>query len=284
MTHSMLILLCFEMSAPPEPAASGASPGWPALNRAARLAISASARRLLAAGAKPDSKDSDGQTPLHHAALETNRAMAELLLKYKADPNARTPYGETPLHIAARFGHKGPAETLLAHMADVNARDKEGITPIYLAASERHRDLVKLLAAKGAELDPVSAISLGRNDVLAALLDKDPKRRLTYRAYGLLDWAAQCGNKGTVELLLKRGANIHDGDKVRDGTALHRAAAYGHTAVAELLLQRGASWRPGTTISVRLCTWPPGLVTRPWWNCCSGTRRPLMPVPAKGRH
>src|SRR5690348_2331282 len=91
------------VGAPPVPAGGKARPPWPPLNTAARHDDLATAKRLLAAGAKVDTRDADGWTPLHAAALKRNRAMVELLLKYKADPNIRDEFGSTPLHNAAQF-------------------------------------------------------------------------------------------------------------------------------------------------------------------------------------
>jgi ankyrin repeat protein len=51
--------------------------------------------RLLAAGADPNVKDLDGETPLHIAAEQCNADIAELLLKHGADPNARDEHGFT---------------------------------------------------------------------------------------------------------------------------------------------------------------------------------------------
>ncbi len=69
------------------------------LHRAADHDRLAAAKRLLADGADPNAKDTDGSTPLHVAAGNDSQTVAELLLANGADPNARAKDGTTPLEV-----------------------------------------------------------------------------------------------------------------------------------------------------------------------------------------
>src|SRR5258708_10419706 len=79
-------------------------------------------RRLLAEGASPSTKNSEGK-PVLIVAIELRSAeIVKLLLDNKADVNARDEKtGSTALMVAAFSGNNGIFQMLLDHGADVNA-------------------------------------------------------------------------------------------------------------------------------------------------------------------
>ena len=88
---------------------------------------------LLAAGADPNPRDTDGDmVPLHWA---TDRRIAKLLLTAGANPDAKDQYGETPLHMAASRKHAGVVTALLASGANPNLKNDDGQTPLHIAAA-----------------------------------------------------------------------------------------------------------------------------------------------------
>jgi ankyrin repeat protein len=114
----------------------------------------AEVERLLASGAKVDSRDGDQATPLIAAALNNQPAVAELLLTKGADVMARNAGGFTPLHAAAYSGSVPIAELLLAKGAVLeDAANKAGVTPLMVAVEENHVAMLELLIARGADVN-----------------------------------------------------------------------------------------------------------------------------------
>jgi ankyrin repeat protein len=114
----------------------------------------AEVERLLASGAKVDSRDGDQATPLIAAALSNQPAVAELLLTQGADVMARNSGGFTPLHAAAYSGSAPIAEMLLDKGAAIeDAANKAGAAPLMVAAEENQVALVELLIARGADIN-----------------------------------------------------------------------------------------------------------------------------------
>ena len=112
-------------------------------------------RDLLAQGASPDARDSEGRPPLVSAILGNSVALVGLLLESRADVNATDPHGWTPLHFAAEEVLPQMTSLLLAKNADPNLKDDAGNTPLHRAVfSARGRDeVVRLLRKAGAKDD-----------------------------------------------------------------------------------------------------------------------------------
>ena len=68
---------------------------------------------LIRAGAKVDTPNNYGMTPLALAAGNGNAAIIDQLLKAGADPNGAVRAGETPLMLAARTGRSDAVKALL---------------------------------------------------------------------------------------------------------------------------------------------------------------------------
>jgi ankyrin repeat protein len=123
--------------------------------------FTAGARLLIAHGAKVNSADRDGATPLHAAAISGQKDLAAVLIVNRAKINARTNMECTPLHWAASAGHKDIVDLLIANGAEVNAvtilpkyqrREFHGHTALYYAIKEGHDEVAKRLRKYGAKL------------------------------------------------------------------------------------------------------------------------------------
>lgn len=110
-----------------------------------------------------------------------------------------------------RAGDATRLKALLAAEPDlVNTRNDRGHSPVLIAQYHHKHELVALLLAAGPDLDIFDAASVGRSDVVAAWLDRDPSLLNAYSADGFypLGLAAFFGHPEAVRLLLARGADV----------------------------------------------------------------------------
>jgi thioredoxin-related protein len=106
----------------------------------------------LAAGADPEQRGAEGETPLMLAVQRRHINAVNALLAAGADPDNTNRLGESSQHLAAA-ADAGTLETLLAAGANPNARDAGGVTPLMLAAAAGRSDNIELLRGAGARLD-----------------------------------------------------------------------------------------------------------------------------------
>lgn len=103
-----------------------------------------SAQRLLAKGA---AVNRPGWTPLHYAASGPEPRMVALLLERGAVVDAPSPNRSTALMMAARYGSEDSVRLLRARGADVNARNDLGLNAADFARLGGRESLTKELQA-----------------------------------------------------------------------------------------------------------------------------------------
>lgn len=217
--------------------------------------------------------DGRKSTPLHLAAGYNRVNIVKLLLKHGADVHAKDKGGLVPLHNACSYGHYDVTELLLKKGACANALDLWQFTPLHEAASKSRTEVCTLLLCHGA--NPTLPNCHGKTSLdLASSEELRQRMELEYRGHCLLTAASNSEaslikkivtnklilfqhpltlnsalhhavlgsgpkRKATVELLIKKGADINAQNKERQ-TALHLAAGKDHAEVVEVLIKHGA--------------------------------------------
>lgn len=98
-------------------------------------------------------------TPLHLASSRGHGGVVARLLEAGSKATVMTSTGVQPIHLAAQAGDLVGVQALLAHGADVNAKDAtHERTPLIFAVSENRADVMKLLIAKGANIQQTTRV------------------------------------------------------------------------------------------------------------------------------
>ena len=105
-------------------------------------------RRLIDLGANVNRGDKQG-TPLHVAAARENLPLMELLVEAGARVDSRNARGQTPLIEAARLGKANSVSWLLDQGAVPSSMDDRGRTAVDWAEEGNHRELAQLLPSRG---------------------------------------------------------------------------------------------------------------------------------------
>jgi ankyrin repeat protein len=188
-------------------------------------------RTLIEAGAKVNSADASGMTPLMFGVREIEKV--QLLLQKNADPNAKTKQGHTALLIAASTsGSIEIVRALVAKGADPRIAGPGGRTCLGLAAGADDLAMVQFFLDRGLDVNR------------SYTTDKD--------GYTALMAAAAQLNTPMVRLLLKSGADVNratgksgvvkNGPLALDGlTALMMAVPYGPPDLVRALLDAHAN-------------------------------------------
>lgn len=153
--HKAVIQLLLENGANPSP-----SDSTDLLRLAVEQEYEAVVRLLLTRGeADPNSKDTEGRTPLSWAAQYGGISMVELLLAQDGvDPNTTDQDGRTPLSWQAERGRAEAVSLLLAtNKVDIDVKDSCGRTPLSFAQEKGHKAVVKLLLEAGADPNSVDS-------------------------------------------------------------------------------------------------------------------------------
>ncbi|MEA3212139.1 MAG: hypothetical protein QOE70_5196 [Chthoniobacter sp.] len=209
------------------------------------------AAALLAAGARIDERDREGQTPLHHLAHSVEESVVENFKNagsgsFAAALRKVTESGQTvtlavllellrqdlsglndPLPLLSNFAAASTPEqmaaevqtvtVLLAAGAEVNALDRERSTPLHHAAMSPRPDLARALLDAGAKID-------ARNQTGLTPLHN----------------AALFGGRETLEFLLDRGADPEGRALLTGVPPLLMAVTRGDPAIVRVLLDHRA--------------------------------------------
>jgi ankyrin repeat protein len=204
---------------------------WAAANDDADLV-----RALIKAGANVKLKNQFGTSAITEAAIIGSTPILNALLKAGADPNTKNPEGETPLMAVARSGKVDAAKLLLEAGADVNTKEEfGGQSAIMWAAAQSQADMVKFLASKGADVNARGLVRQWERKVITEPRPKDMNKG----GFTPLLYAAREGCVDCARYLVEAGADpdLEDPDRV---TPLNMALMNLHFDVAAYLIKAGA--------------------------------------------
>lgn len=203
-------------------------------------------KNTIDAGAKVNTKDSYGWTPLHRAVGNDRTDIVSILVNFGADVNIEQEEGFTPLHIARK---SEIVILLLEAGADIDKRAVLGQAPLHFAASKNHHEAISTLIESGADVNIKT--NGGRTPLHFAALNGYNESVIVLIAAGAevnekgiydetpLHLAADNGHIGVVSILLESGAEI-DTETEENWTPLHSASDRGHDEVVLALLMAGA--------------------------------------------
>lgn len=177
-----------------------------------------SARTLVMNGAKVNTKNITGNTPLMTTADRDLKELTELFITHGAKVNARNCLEQTALFAAAKNGNTEVGQILINHGAMLNARDYEGRTALFQAIKNKQEKFVRLLIKHGAKINIIdrygntplfTALRNGRENIIKILLEcgADVNRRHK-EGYTPLQLVSTSHNfKELASLLQKYGAD-----------------------------------------------------------------------------
>ena len=144
-------------------------------------------------------------------------------------------------YVGAAHGDFAAVKQLLAEHPDILNRPASwGELALGAAAQTGQVEIAEHLLAQGAPLDICTAAMLGRAEVVAARLPREPLGANATGAHGipLLYHAVITGQQAIAEMLLAHGVDVNGG---RGGSpALHGAVMFNRPDLAEWLLHHGA--------------------------------------------
>lgn len=179
---------------------------------------------LLKNGARVDSIDKYGNTPLHYAAANSRfPEVSKMLVAAKADINAVNFNKSTPLILACKRNNLQAAE-YLARLKDINIEyaDSRKFTALIHAILKSKPELVKLLLAHGARIDiklkhgwsPLgTAVYYNRYENARVLVEAGADLNAGARGASPLIVAVIKNLPECTKLLLNAGADPHKKDK-----------------------------------------------------------------------
>lgn len=223
------------------------------------------AMQALAKGAKIDTKDGNGRTPLMLASKLGHTPLVIVYLDRNASKDLQDQNGQSALSHACLNNQLDAVRILLEQGADTESKAKNGQTGLMMAAENGYHEVMGLLLEKGAKpvftLETEIEVAEGSGDfnanLINAILNHNEDQAVkaigagakpdlrSKRNIPVLILAAARQQEVVVNNLLDKKADVNIRASyakagIEQITALHVAAAKGHTSILGILLARGA--------------------------------------------
>ena len=191
---------------------------------------------LIKAGANVKLKNVFGTSAITEASIVGSAPIIDALLKAGADANFKNPEGETPIMAAARSGKVDAAKRLLDAGANVNAKEGwGGQSAIMWAAAQSQPEMIKLLAARGADVNAIGKVNQWERKTLGEPRPKDMnKGGFTPLLYAAREGCVECAK---ALIAAKADPDIQDPDGI---TPLAMALLNMHFDFAAYMVTSGA--------------------------------------------
>lgn len=205
--------------------------------------------KLLTAGADANARDAGGAVPLSYCPRmnvfekEPVIRAARKLLAARAKVNVADKEGDTPLMAAVRAGITDLADLLIKKGALVKAKNKMGRTALMDAKINEDAPMIELLKKAGAvdfpSLDDDLYLAVKHNDTDAAARAIKSGAMVKSPRFNYLRGACASGNSALVRLLIDSGAEVNSSSESGE-TALHSAVSFKQVEAVKLLVDAGA--------------------------------------------
>jgi len=265
--HSLLIIICEIMNERGHADFVNRTDthGVTALHAILRQRKSSAVRKgvnaLLGCGADPNLVPSsrDSRTPLELVLPNKDYGTMKALLEHGADPNTATTEDKTLLYSCVSSKDVSAVKLLLEHGANPNigSPGASNQLPIHAAVTAKSLELVKLLIAKGSELDVqddsdkaplIYAVDQDSLPLTEALLEggADPNVTVRNSETGYLEWSVlsfamwQRKQPAVARALIEWAADVDHRNGTYEETALHIAAYAGDVELVRLLIDKEA--------------------------------------------
>lgn len=204
-------------------------------------------RAILNAGAKLESLDVDGWTPLCLAVEYQSLGIVNMLLEAGADVNVSAADGQSPIQKAVQRKHQAIVQRLL----QIPALRKDGMHLVLDAIRTQKAGLVQILLDSGVSANESNskdetplgeAVIMNMQDIAEKLLGKDADaNRMDARGCPLL-LATKNGNVAMARLLLRNDADVNGSSRSVKGTTtpLGEAIKEKHFELARLFVDKQA--------------------------------------------
>lgn len=112
--------------------------------------------RLIGSGVPLEAQDAQGRSALLRAVADNRIAVAKALLDAGASPNTRAANQDTPWLLAGALGRTEIIAAMLPRQPDLSIRNRYGGNALIPACERAHVEAVKLLLTSGIDLDHIN--------------------------------------------------------------------------------------------------------------------------------